>query len=481
MNAANVCRFRLGALWFLGCGLAGLALAQALPAADAVPGERVFKFRETSAFSSSDYESLRGISDWVQGQSADCQEQPCPAVKAYPEFASKKPIYGSIRFDERADEKESGTLYYFAIDESQGTGKGYDRLYFDSNRDLDLRNEAVLKPWRDHPKEAEQQYGGLKEQVVFESLPLNFDCGPAGVRAIQLLPRLGSSSYKDKVSNHVSFARTTIYVGDIELGNQQFHAILGKQSAVTGRLDSPNTSLLLLAVGRSGSVGSRRCTYNINATLKADGKFFTFAASPAGDELTVRPYQGELGTFEVGAGGRTLDMMALHGSLEAAHTAVFVGGEELQGSPTAARSCQVPVGDYLLAGLYVHFGRLMIHISVNYHADGKPWDIDVHPRGYPIAVRMDKPFVLDFSNQPEVLFASPAKDSRVKLGETLEVKAVLVDPKLNFMIRTLEDPSRKETKSLRRGSYTGGVSLDPHVVITRANGEKVAEGVMPFG
>ena len=46
-------------------------------------------------------------------------------------------------------------------------------------------------------------------------------------------------------------------------------------------------------------------------------------------------------------------------------------------------------------------------------------------------------FVLDFSNQPEVLFASPAKDLRVKPGDTLEVKAVLVDPKLNGNQETL--------------------------------------------
>ena len=29
--------------------------------------------------------------------------------------------------------------------------------------------------------------------------------------------------------------------------------------------------------------------------------------------------------------------------------------------------------------------------------------------------------------------------------------------------------------------YERNLSLDPKVVITRANGEKVAEGVMPFG
>jgi len=53
----------------------------------------------------------------------------------------------------------------------------------------------------------------------------------------------------------------------------------------------------------------------------------------------------------------------------------------------------------------------------------------------------------------------------------LTVKAVLIDPELDIMIRRLYDTGQKPRR----------VSLDPKVVITRADGETVAEGVMPFG
>jgi hypothetical protein len=86
---------------------------------------------------------------------------------------------------------------------------------------------------------------------------------------------------------------------------------------------------------------------------------------------------------------------------------------------------------------------------------------------------MDQVCVLNFSNPPSVMFASPSRERRFKPGDTVEVKAVLVDPKLDFMIRSLYGPEEKESKGPR--------SLDPKVLITRANGEKVAEGVMPFG
>ena len=66
------------------------------------------------------------------------------------------------------------------------------------------------------------------------------------------------------------------------------------------------------------------------------------------------------------------------------------------------------------------------------------------------------------------------------------VKAVLIDPELDIMIRRLDDTARKQKKEYatpngQKRTIERNKSLDPKVVITRADGEKVAEGVMPFG
>jgi len=137
------------------------------------------------------------------------------------------------------------------------------------------------------------------------------------------------------------------------------------------------------------------------------------------------------------------------------------------------------VGDYLPNSLHVEFGRLQMFISDNYHSDGKPRERGGRPPVYAVHVRKDKPFVLDFSNQPEVLFASPVKAQRLKPGDPLEVKAVLVDPALDIMIRELADTIRKPKPNQTRNSQY--LSLDPTVTVKRTNGEKVAEGIMPFG
>ena len=458
-------------MWF-GWVVAGLGLTAQAPGATEA-GREVFKLREVSVF----MESGSGFfQQFLRGQAASCQDSPFPEVKAYPKFASQKPIYGSICFGERPG-RTGPALYYFALDESRGTGKGYDRLYLDLKRDLDLRNDPPVKPRRSPPEGAQLRYSSIKEQVIFEPVAVNLDFGPAGTRAVSVMPRLLREAYDGGMFNQVSFVRCGVYEGNIKVGGRSYRAWLGNDYLVTGRLDLPGTALLLTPRDGPGTAARWWGADRLMAARKVGDKFFVFSASPTGEELTVSPYQGELGTFAIGAGGRKLNQLTASGSLQAADRAVAVGNERGGGDLSLAgvSSCELPVGDYSPALLDIQFGRLRIQVSNNYHSDGKPRDLLREVvRG--IAIRRQKPYVLDFSNPPAVVFASPAKDTRLKPGQTLEVKAVLVDPKLDMMIRGLDDTSRPQIK----GRPFAG-SLDPTVLITRANGEKVAEGVMPFG
>jgi hypothetical protein len=224
----------------------------------------------------------------------------------------------------------------------------------------------------------------------------------------------------------------------------------------------------------------------LNATHAIGGKYYRFATTAKGDKLIVRPYEGQLGTFEVGAGGRDIQEIAIQGSLRSKDTAVAVGGELERGFPKPAKSCRLPVGDYLPAMVTVTLGRLRISVSNNYHADGQDRRPSNRPLIYGIKIREDNSYVFDFSNKPDVIFASPAKDHRVKLGQELKVEAVLIDPELDIMIRRLYDTTQKQKREYvtpdgQKRTIELDKSLEPKVLITRADGEKVAEGVMPFG
>jgi hypothetical protein len=207
--------------WGLGC--LGLVL-RAGAAAEVGTRDESFKLREVSVFE-------QGQDSFLRGQSGECEDKPSPKVKAYPAFVSKKPIYGSIHFYLNRKQPNSAQIAYFAVDESQGTGKGYDRLYFDADGDLDLRNDPVIKPQGHPPDNARLNYGGIKAQVIFDFLAVKFDFGPAGIRPVQLMPRLTISVYEKEEYKQMSFVRTRLYTGDIEIGGEMYEARLSADFA----------------------------------------------------------------------------------------------------------------------------------------------------------------------------------------------------------------------------------------------------------
>lgn len=485
----------------------------------------MFNLDEVSAFEID--EQLRGR--FVRGQLGDCGEQPNADVRAYPAFKSGKPLYGSVRFASEYGEKDSGIQYHLAIDESTGTGNGYDCLYFDLNRDLDLTNDTPLVPLKSPPDGALLKYSSIKQQVCFDYLNVDFDFGSAGQRPLEIMPRLTIS---EGGYTSLSFVTTRARKGKIRIAGQRFNILLGHSYLVGGWFDHPSTALHLIPEADNSRRPSWLGADQLKAIHKIQGTHYRFSATPAGDKLFVRPYEGDFGTFRIGAGWRFILNKNVSGSLISKDAALAVGKGFERDWPKPTRSCSLPVGDYLPAMLNITLGPLRISVSNNYHSDGKPRDRSGRPPVYGIKIRKNKPFVLDFSNKPDVIFASPAADLRLKPGEKLDVKAVLVDPELDIMIRGLEAKLSYADSTLlvklsilvliilvilwlllprlRRRcqryrflpilSALGAVVLVaclialsaigpklsydkiiPRVLITRANGERVAEGAMPFG
>jgi hypothetical protein len=495
---------------------------------DVAPKVASFEMREVSAFEKTDYQSGRML---TRGQYATCSNKPDKEVKAYPKLQSKHPLYGKVKFID--DRKGKGIEYHFVLDQSgekpavkkaeepagEKPGKEkeqksllkqladqllgenkpaakkslppkdlvlskYDRLYFDLNHNLDLTDDPVLKPMRDPPWQALPPWSA-KEKMVFDYLDVAIDYGHGiGVRPFRIMPWLTSDEYQGQKSQTMHFVATTAREGRIRLGKHEFLALLGQPYVVTGRYDLPGSATaiyltplnladnLLKQQQYSGFTAEMLCTLR-----KVDGDLYSITASPLGDKLTVKPYRGDFGVFKIGPGDRKIKDIKFGGSLES-ETALLDESAEIG-------EFKAPVGDYLPQYIYIQYGPLRISLSNNYHSEGKPQKID-RDRTFFIKIRKDKPYVLDFSNKPEVLFASPAKGKSFKPGEEVSVKAVLIDPQLDIMIRRLSDSRHKEKKMIDLGegkstSYEQELSLDPTVTITDSAGKTIAEGPMPFG
>lgn len=472
-------------------GAAGVLCADDQPTADDSGPGKTFKLKTLplaeaiSQQSELAYSGQRIYLGFTKTEYYADSTQPKAEVKKYPKLHSAKPLYGAVPLCFDPKQPKVHTDYLFVIDAS--SGPKYDRLYFDVNRNLDLTDDPPLKlSESEAPKGLWDRSDPTEARSVFQELEVPMDFGPdVGLRPVPILPMLFVRSTE---SATLMFVAMTCYGGTIELGKQSYDAILAQPHWISGRFDSPDTGIYLTAQPKRAQErwwGAER----LGSYRLVGDTYYTLTATPIGDELTVKPYRGDLGSFQVAAGGRKLDELQMQGSLTSPAHAVAIGklatDQDEYNSLAAVKELQVPAGDYTADYLSVNFGPLRLAVSMNYHTDGSPRNMQ-RERKYAIQIRKDRPFILDFSAKPEVVFASPAKNQVLHPGDELSVKAVLVDPTLDVMIRRLDDTRQKVKKELNLGdgrtqSYETTKSLDPTVTIKNAAGQTVSEGLMPFG
>ena len=223
-------------------------------------------------------------------------------------------------------------------------------------------------------------------------------------------------------------------------------------------------------------------SWSLHSYHKIGDEFFEFMLVEDGAKIAGRPYRGEFGTIKVGKGDRDVEKVEFSGSVhQAGYVSAPIGTIENRHTGKVP-DCRIPVGDYTAYYVSVKYDDLAISISNNYHTNAKGQSQGKEVV-YGMKVRKDKPYVLDFSNKPMVIFDQPhPSDTSFSRGDEIKFAAVMIDPELDVMIRRLNDESvqvEQETSSGQK--YKRSKSLDPKVVIARAGGEIVAEGVMPFG
>ena len=315
----------------------------------------------------------------------------------------------------------------------------------------------------------------LPKAVEFLSAPDAVTCELEKTTISELdLPKNKWPSFVRRMENA---NRTDVRQGQLTLANRPFKVLLG---------DRLEREFFLYDVEKEFGPywwGS----WSLHSYHKIDDKFFEFMLFEDVSKIAARPYTGDLGVIKVGKGGRDLEKAEFNGSVhQKASVAAPIGViEEYWTGPVA--ECEIPVGDYTAYIMKITYDNLAIDISNNYHTNAQGQSANKETV-YGMQVRKDKPYVLDFSNEPMVVFDQPPmSQTSFPRGQEIKFAAVLIDPKLDIMIRGLDDTSvqvdREYKDSAGKVISTAKVnkSLDPNVVIARADGEVIAQGVMPFG
>jgi len=408
----------------LACLLSFLCIGLASSGCENKPKEQTFELQSVSAFSAP--EQLR---QWfARGQWTQCHNTEDPNVQRYPRLISETPLYGVATFLTGGN----GPSYCFAIDESEGTGRGYDRLHFDLDHDGDLTNDTPLLKVEEPAKGAVLRSGSIKQQICFDCVGVPLPFGDDEVQPLELMPRL---AIDDEANAYLDFAATSVRTGRIRIGGRVYEVWLGHGYRDLGWFDRPMATLHLIPNGdldlRDEWYPERLCTMP-----KIHGTYYSFSTTPSGEELTVRPYIGKLGTFTVQIAGRRA---RFSGSLCNESVDIPVGGRP-QGpvgrlSPVAR--CRVPVGNYC-PGMDIQLDDLSISIRRIVHAEGRRMARLDGPYKCGLSVEENKTCVLDFSGKPEILFVGPEKDCRIRAGQELHVEAVLTDPTLGITFSDIQ-------------------------------------------
>lgn len=401
----------------------------------------------------------------TRGQYAYCVTMQEKRPPRYPALASAAPLQGSIRAGIARDVPNSGISCPFVCDESAGTGKGFDRLYFDLNGNQDLSDEAPIALSQTKPKNTIYTSQWVKHDLF--SAPFEILCDKADRRTVEVIARL--SIGEDDRANIV-FIPTRVYSGKIKVGGRVLTATLGRDLGLHWRLDDSGTALYLYDLAKRQSLSSWSNGDTLQATHRIGETLYQFSASPSGHQLTVRPYAGQTGLFEFAAGNRQVKgELRITGTLASKETSVRIGpGENTYPLKGLQKGCIIPVGDYEPLTLSATLGTLAVDVSANRYSENGTIKNSI-ARG--ISIRSDTPCAWTFSNRPTIIFVSPDKDQRIKAGTQAYINAGLVDMERDVMIRGL---TRIEQDGRR-------VPIPPNVTITRSDGKIVAEGVMPFG
>ena len=322
-----------------------------------------------------------------------------------------------------------------------------------------------------YKKETPPSYELTAKEKEFLSVPNAVTCRLKEIKISKIdIPKNQASYIIGYMERH---NRRYVKQAQITLANRPFRIILGF---------FPEREFYVYDIEKNFMFDNSSTSYNLHSYHNIDDELFEFMLIDGDTKIAARPYQGPLGTIKLGKGGRQLEKIGFRGSL------FMKGGisapiETMQGNwPGPVEQCRIPVGDYTLGMfpcLHVTYDNLYFSISNYSKARRRYSEKNII---YPIQVRQDKPYVLDFSNEPKIIFSRPSMSKTTfSRGDEIRFSASLIDPKLDIRIDSLHDRAVKVDREYIAGGKLTRTkvtkSLNPNIVIARADGEVITEDV----
>jgi hypothetical protein len=394
--------------------------------------------------------------------------EPFAGVKHYPQFKSAKPGFGEFTIADAGSPGQEGT-YFFAVDESKGTGTGYDTVYLDANGDLDLTDD---KPAKSHAPSGRSTGGDTSFDSI--TIPAAGDNG----EDIAVAPRM--TGFGDG-SHGIRFLPATVRQGRVRIAGRTYTISLTRTDNASSRYDVPRTSLRLYRPDSAIRIGKQTLWYisppeSSEATLRTmyflHGKWYSFSTTAAGDVITVHPYKGDLGVIRVSHDGNTAGNLIVQGSVMSdSDWLIALPNADPNMGNGAMGETPIPVGDYAPEWIQVRVGQFRLQVQSAHESRQGGQDAPA----YFLKVRKDKPCMLDLASKADIKWLG-----RDRIHPFLPGNVVSVSPMLttgDLLIQSVEFAPQVTPG----GFFRSPKALQATVKIQDSEGKTLAEGTADFG
>ena len=377
-------------------------------------------------------------------------------VKGKPAFKSEKPKFGQLTFSSEAipmSEREKIRGILLALDESGGTGKGYDTLYLDVNRNLDLSDDPAVTG-----KVTDQ---GSMKNIRFESaakLPYNQLTGGSNTNIARIDIQVAQPTEK---YTYCSAFLNGCWSGEIDsnhgkipfrLADMSGDGVYGTNWDFLSEIPKMGDAVQLALAGDK-DFGDANDPYNeqyfFSKAVSVAGKLYVFKPSESGDKLEVAAYAGPVAhlAFKTVPIGKT--PLKVKTALAAGETGIYW-------LPKDGKSMNVPAGKYK-----VYMAELEVIDS-----KGKTWSVQAMPtKNSIISLAKGKTVTAKIGGPIKMSIGSDTPDIALKPGGELNVN-------LAFTFST--------------GQNAGGINqigsrAQPNIVLKNAKGKVLDKQTAGFG
>jgi len=241
------------------------------------------------------FSAFHGPPVFTSGQSLKAASAPTETLRATPRLRSQKPIFTAAELGRGGD-----TTVTVLIDESGGTGKGYDRLIVDANNNEDLTDDPVL---RSVHRRGHLEFGPLALRIevegrcrLYHAKVEQFDTFEGAERRPKPEFRLKSLGY------YTGAARFGTKRHPVVLVDANANGLYGEAFREFDPEGRKSGDMLLVDANHDGRFDQGgiipKETLHCGKCIVVDGRFYELSLRPDGSAMSVTPARVRLASLK---------------------------------------------------------------------------------------------------------------------------------------------------------------------------------------